>query len=238
VVGRGGLSAEPARPGECASGTLCQCRETVYLDDRPLRRVEARQLVGPGRFWADYPGDRICIGDDPAGHLVEVARAPAAVAGRARDVEADRFVIEQFANPAQAGAVQADGDRWTIAHNEVRSNSGTGIHATGGRVLANHIHHNGQLGLLGTGDGQLVEGNEIDHNNTAGFSDLWEAGAPSSPAPTAWSSVATTSATRRPAAVDRHQQHPDHHRGRPGPVNPSHGIFHEISYEAVIPTTA
>jgi hypothetical protein len=232
---RGGLPATPDRHGECASGTLCQYREAVYLDGRPLRRVEGRRLVGPGRFWADYPGDQVWIGDDPAGRSVELARAPAAVAGPAHDVEVEGFVIEQFANPAQAGAVQADGGGWTIAHNEVRRNSGTGVHATGGRVLANHIHHNGQLGLLGTGGGQLVEGNEIDHNNTAGFSDLWEAGG--------------TKFARTDGLVIRGNN--VHHNVGPGlwtdinnirttiegnlvHANTSHGIFHEISFQAVI----
>jgi hypothetical protein len=164
-----------------------------------------------------------------------VARAPAAIAGPARNVTVEGFVVEHFANPAQRGAIQSDGGGWTIRGNEVRANHGTGIHATGGRVLANHIHHNGQLGLLGTGDGQLVEGNEIDHNNTEGFSPLWEAGG--------------TKFARTDSLVVRGNN--VHHNNGPGlwtdinnirttiehnvvHANTSHGIFHEISYSAVI----
>jgi len=231
----GGLPAEPAPHGECDRGRLCQDNETVYLDGRPLRRVASRGLVGPGQVWADYGNDRIWIGDEPDGRMVEVARAPAAIAGRARDVTVEGFVVEHFANPAQRGAVQSDGGGWTIGGNEVRANHGTGIHATGGLVVGNHIHHNGQLGLLGTGDGQLVEGNEIDHNNTEGFSPLWEAGGTKfartdglvvrandvhhNTGPGLWTDINNIGTT-----IERNVVH----------ANTSHGIFHEISYRAVI----
>ena len=232
---RGALPAEPTLHGECVKGALCQYPETVYVDDRPLERVEDRQRVRPGRFWADYAANEIWIGDDPAGRVIEVARAAAAIEGAASGVAVEGFVIEKFANPAQRGAVHAEGGGWTIERNEVRANHGTGIHATGGRVRTNHIHHNGQLGLLGTGDGQLVEANEIDHNNTAGFSALWEAGGTKfagtdgllirannvhhNTGPGLWTDINNIRTT-----IERNVVH----------ANTSHGIFHEISYRAVI----
>jgi hypothetical protein len=155
---------------------MCQHAQTVYVDNGPLERVGSRELVGSGRFWVDDNASRIWIGDDPTGRTVEVSHAPAAIAGSAKNVVVQGFVVEKFANPAQHGAVHADGGGWTIERNEVRANHGTSIYATGAQVLYNHIHHNGQLGLGGTGGSQLVEGNQIDNNNTAGFSPLWEAG--------------------------------------------------------------
>lgn len=231
----GVLPAEPTLHGECLEARLCQPPETVFVDDRPLERVGSRAEVSPGRFWADYQAGELWIGDDPAGRRIEVARAPGAIAGAAEQVVVSGFIIEKFANPAQRGAVHADGAGWRIERNEVRANHGTGIHATGGQVLANHLHHNGQLGLLGTGDGQLVEGNEIDHNNTAGFSALWEAGG--------------TKFARTDGLVVRGNN--VHHNSGPGlwtdinnirstiegnvvHANASHGIFHEISYRAAI----
>ena len=232
---RGELPDEPFLHGECDRGVRCRYSESVFLDDRPLERVGSRALVGPGRFWADYGANELWIGDDPAGRRVEVARVEAAIAGRAKGVGVEGFVVERFANPAQRGAIQADGGDWTIEHNEVRHNHGTGVHATGGRVLGNHLHHNGQLGLLGTGDGQLVEGNEIDHNNTAGFSPLWEAGGTKfartdglviransvhhNLGPGLWTDINNIRTT-----VERNIVH----------ANTGHGIFHEISYRAVI----
>jgi hypothetical protein len=145
------------------------------------------------------------------------------------------FIVERFVNPAQRGAINAEGGGWTIEHNQVRAHHGTGVSTTSGHVLDNHIHHNGQLGLGGTGNGQLVEGNQIDHNNTAGFSPLWEAGGSKF--------VHTDSLVMRGNSV--------HNNRVPGLwtdinnvrttiehnimyANTSHGIFHEISYRAVI----
>lgn len=221
---RGGLPAEPARHGECASGTLCQYRETIYLDDRPLRRVEARQLVGPGRFWADYPGDRIWIGDAAAGHLVEVARTPAAVAGRASDVEVDGFVIEQFANPAQAGAVRPTGMAgpspttrcgaiaapastrpaggcWPTTSTTTASSACSGP-ATASSSRATRSTTTTRPASRTSGR----PGHQVRPHRRPGHP--WQQRPPQ----------------HRPGAVDRHQQHPDHHRGQPGP--PQHQPRH------------
>ena len=231
----GQLPASPTTHGECAEGDGCRLAETVFYDDQRLRRVTRRADVGPGRFYADYPGNAIWVGDDPSGHVVEVARAEAAVAGKAEGVLVDGFVIERFANPAQRGAVHALGPGWQIQRNEIRFNHGVGLYSVSARVLGNHVHHNGQLGLGGGGNDQLVEGNEIDHNNTAGFSMLWEAGGAK------WA--------RSVGLVVRGNT--VHHNQGPGlwtdinnietlyqdnvvHANASHGIFHEISYRAVI----
>ena len=150
------------------------------------------------------------------------------------------FIIEKFANLAQRGAVHADGAGWRIERNEVRANHGTGIHATGGQVLANHLHHNGAYWPArdrrrAAGGGQR---NEIDYVNTAGFSALWEAGG--------------TKFARTDGLVVRGNN--VHHNlvlglqtdinnirstieGNVVHVNASHGIFREISHRAAIRTT-
>jgi Right handed beta helix region len=232
---RGELPTKPTLHGECATGTLCQYTNTVYMDDRPMKRVGSRDLVGPGRFWTDHDANSIWIGDDPTDRRIEVARAPAAIAGGAKDVVVQGFVVEKFANPAQRGAIHFDGGGWRIERNDVRANHGMGIYAIGGQVLHNHIHHNGQLGLGGSGDDLLVEGNQIDHNNTAGFSPLWEAGGTKfvrtdglvirgnnvhdNMGQGLWTDINNIRTT-----IERNHVH----------ANSGHGIFHEISYRAVI----
>ena len=131
--------------------------------------------------------------------------------------------------------MRALGRDWQVRRNDIRLNHGHGLYALGGQVLGNRIHHNGQLGLGGGGNDQLVADNEIDHNNTAGFSALWEAGG------TKWAE------TRRLVV----RGNSSHHNQGPGlwtdinnigtlyegnivHANASHGIFHEISYDAVI----
>jgi parallel beta-helix repeat protein len=101
--------------------------------------------------------------------------------------------------------------------------------------VGNRLHHNGQLGLGGDDDYNVVTNNEIDNNNTAGFDMLWEAGGMK------WTS--STGLTVSDNDV--------HHNNGPGlwtdinnvdttyerntvHNNTSHGIFHEISYSATI----
>jgi hypothetical protein len=232
----GYLPTEPKVHGECVDGyDGCGYAEAVFLDDRQLWRVTSRDELTPGRFYEDYAANAIWIADDPDGRVVEVARTEAAVTGNVEGVLLEGFVIEKFANSAQDGAVQALGREWQIRRNDIRWNHGRGLYVSGGQVLGNHLHHNGQLGLGGIGDDQLVAGNEIDHNNTAGFSALWEAGG------TKWAE------TRRLVVRGNRA----HHNQGPGlwtdinnidtlyegntvHANASHGIFHEISYAAVI----
>jgi parallel beta-helix repeat protein len=232
----GYLPAQPEVHGECVRGyDGCRYAEAVFYDNRQLWRVGSRDQLAPGRFYEDYETNTVWIADDPDGHVVEVARTEAAVTGKVAGVLLEGFVIEKFANPAQEGAVRALGPDWRIRRNDIRLNHGHGLYALGGQVLGNRIHHNGQLGLGGGGDDQLVADNEIDHNNTAGFSALWEAGG------TKWAE------TRR--LVVRGNR--SHHNQGPGlwtdinnigtlyegntvHANASHGIFHEISYDAVI----
>jgi parallel beta-helix repeat protein len=134
--------------------------------------------------------------------------------------------------------VEPHGPRWLIAHNDIRLNHGHGIQVSSDGVIvrANRLHHNGQLGIGAGGvNGQLVEDNEIDHNNTAAFSSRWEAGGAK------W-------AETRNLTVRRNRSHDN---GGPGlwtdincvdvlyegnsvSGNAGGGIRHEISYRAVI----
>jgi hypothetical protein len=64
-----------------------------------------------------------------------------------------------------------------IENSEMRLNHGAGIRLGNQMsVVGNHIHHNGQIGVVGVGDSVLMEGNEIAFNNFAGFNPGWEAG--------------------------------------------------------------
>jgi len=179
--GRGwSAAASPPRAppaGECASGGGCRDPDDVFRDDRPLRRVASRGAVRAGTFWVDARAGRVHVGDDPAGHRLEQAAVPAAITGEAGGVTVRGLVIEKFAAPAQRGALDAAGAGWRVLDNEVRLNHGIGVHAgDGARVLGNSVHHNGQMGLGGSGDGVLVQANEIAFNNYAGFDPGWEAG--------------------------------------------------------------
>lgn len=228
--------------GRCEPGrAACRFAEDVFIDDAPLEQVLDRTDLRSGTFFFDYDEDLIVVADDPGGHLVEATAVEQAIVGgdvdAADEVEVAGLVVEKFGNPAQTGAIQTgEGTDWLIVDNEVRHNHGVGVvSGTGARVLDNHVHHNGQMGLGGGGEGGLIEGNQIDHNNTAGFRSGWEAGG----AKWAWSTDLVVRGNHA------------HHNAGPGlwtdidnvgtlyvdnlvEDNADSGIFHEISYSATI----
>jgi Right handed beta helix region len=234
----GYLPSQPFVHGECVDGYRgCQYAEAVFYDNRQLWRVDTRDELAPGRFFEDYDANSIWIADDPSQRMVEVARTEVAVTGESRDVLVEGLTIEKFANPAQRGAVHAQGAGWRIQNNDVRLNHGHGVFSdsAGGEVVGNRLHHNGQLGLGGDGDDEVVTSNEIDNNNTAGFDMLWEAGGMKwfsstglrvsdndvhhNNGPGLWTDINNIHAT-----YERNFVH----------NNTSHGIFHEIGYSAII----
>jgi parallel beta-helix repeat protein len=178
-VASGQTQRNTASSGQCEAGfPLCAAADDVFFDNRLLQRVGSVGEVGPGRFFFDYGAQRIYIGDNPSGHLVEAAVATRAFTGAqssATGVTIRGIVVEKFANEASTGAIAANSG-WAIENNEVRLNHGIGIQG-GVSVRNNYVHDNGQLGLSLYGESdQLVEGNEIAYNDTAGYATQWEAG--------------------------------------------------------------
>ncbi len=168
--------------GVCQIGTLCQYQEDVYRDNVLLRRVGTLSAVGPGTFYFDYVNQIIYLGDDPTGHTLEGAATEYAFQGNAQGagggVTIQGLIIEKYATPASRATVgnTAPGDNWTISNSEIRYNHGTGVVVarTGTQVLNNFIHHNGQLGVGGSGtpglaQNALIRGNEVSYNNTLAF---------------------------------------------------------------------
>ena len=103
---------------------------------------------------------------------------PFAFESTAGDVLISNITVEKYASVAQKGAIHAtEGTGWTIENCEVRWNSGAGIGiGTGGRVRDCDIHHNGQIGIAGHGRDISIESNRIWSNNIYGFDYTWEAG--------------------------------------------------------------
>ena len=127
------------------------------------------------------------------------------------------------------------GGSWTIQDNEI-SYSTNGIHVGGSaRVLGNNVHHNAIYGMTGSGDGILIEGNEIAYNRTNTSYD------PGNSSATKF--VLTKNLVVRNNWVHHNQGHgiwPDINNlnalieGNRVEDNWWIGIFYEISYSAVI----
>ena len=151
--------------------------ETVFLDNTPLKPVDALSKVVPGTFYFDYAADKIYIADSPTDHTVEAGKLTDAFHGSATNVTVQNLVIEKYDPQIQDGAIRG-GQGWTIRDNEVRLNYAVGISANGGsQIIGNYVHDNGQMGLGGSGNEILVQGNEIAKNGFwSGIDPLWEGG--------------------------------------------------------------
>src|SRR5215475_2098604 len=151
--------------------------ETVFLDNTPLKPVDALSKVVPGTFYFDYAADQIYIADSPTGHTVEAGKLTDAFHGSATNVTVQNLVVEKYDPMIQYGAIRGD-QSWTIRDNEVRLNYAVGIFAQdGSQIIGNYVHDNGQMGLGGGGNNILVQGNELARNGFwSGIDPNWESG--------------------------------------------------------------
>ena len=179
-----GQTQQGTTGGQCESGYPgCIYPEDLWVDNVLQRHVTALSAVTAGTWYFDYAGDRIYIGTNPTGHSIETSVTPYAFTGTAQGagsgVTITGLVIEKYATPTQMAAVGAMGTaaNWVINGNEVRDNHSIGVRlGTGAQILNNKLHHNGGMGVGGSGNNVLLENNEIAYNNTAHYDYGWEAG--------------------------------------------------------------
>lgn len=234
--------------GQCDPGfERCRNPEELFMDDVRLRHVTGLSAVGPGSWFLDYNTGRIYISDDPTGRTVETSVTTYAFHGAARDVTIRGLIIEKYANPAQHGAVHGkqdtmgeSGGGWIVEGNIIRSNHGAAIAIGDGmQILGNRLLENGQIGISGEFQrvlrGVIVLDNEIAYNNTAGFHSGWEAGG------TKFSNVdgltVKSNHVHRNAGPGLWTDGSNIHTLYEGNLveeNGGIGIFHEISYDAVV----
>lgn len=165
--------------------------------------------------------------------------ASQAFGGDASGVTVIGFEVTNYANSPQQGAITGNGGGWVIENNEVHHNATVGIRVQGDSpvVRDNIIHHNGQLGIAAayTTNG-LIQGNEIGSNNwQQEYSYEWEAGGSKF-----WSN--TNLAIKGNYVHDNHgpglwcdtNNYNILYDGNRVENNYANGIFHEVSYNAVI----
>ncbi len=185
-VANGFLPEKPDTYGVCLRAA-CSYAQDVFFDGSPLIRVLRLADLASGMFYERFETNQIFLADDPAGHVIEQAFAPTIIQvcqpGEvcSNGVTVQGLVVEEAANRAQIGAIDAEGvNGWRVLKNEIRYNHGPGLIADGSLIQSNYIHENGQIGIDGTslptpGQEVILE-NEIALNNTAGYSVEWEAG--------------------------------------------------------------
>lgn len=235
----GGQNQSISGGGECADGyPRCTYPEDLYMDNKIMKHVASQGEVTSGTFFFDYAGDRIYIKDNPAGHTMEVCTARRAFGGSATNVLIKNLIVEKYAIPGQKGAIGDNREHkgWTIESCEVRYNHAVGIAISDRSIVRDcYMHHNGQMGICAKGIGGLIEENEISYNNTAGYKWGWEAGG---------SKFAYCESLTVRNNYVHHNFGPglwtdidNYHTLYEGNVvdsNQSMGIFHEISWDAII----
>lgn len=236
---QGGQTQSGQTHGDCDTGYPgCIYPEDLFMDDIPLIHVTTLAAVTTGSWYFDYSANNVYMADNPAGHKMEISTARRAFGGSVNNVTIKNLIIEKYAIPAQMGAIgdQYPGRNWIIENNEIRLNHGTGVIGIDKAIIrGNNIHDNGQNGVAMRGTGGLVDNNEISHNNYAGFNAGWEAGGTKfvytdslivsnnhvhdNAGPGLWTDIDNIHTTYEGNIVED---------------NRDAGIFHEISYDAVI----
>jgi hypothetical protein len=222
--------------GACRSGSACRLPEQLFRDGAALQQVTSLSGMSSEQWYFDYGANRIYVRFNPAGHFIEASVSETALRSSADNVTITGLVIEKYSNPAQLGAISADGSNWVVSANELRYNHGVGIRGGyNSNVRNNYIHHQGQIGITGTARYMLWEGNEVAYNNTEGFFEAWEAGG-------------SKLAVARDLTIRGNHFHHNDGRGIWTDIdvvnvliennlveyNLHAGIAHEISYDAVI----
>ena len=216
----------------------CQYPEDLFFDDRFLAHVRRLSDVGPGKWYFDYANDKMYFYDNPAGHRVEASVSRAAFEPTAENVTIVGITVEKYANPPQMGAIgdQYPSAGWNVLYNEVRWNHGPGIRlGSNSKGIRNFVHHNGHIGIGSSGSNVIWQENEVSYNTTGGFNWGWEGGGSKfaeskglkvrcnyvhhNYGPGLWTDISNENVLYEFNLVNDNQ---------------SMGIFHEISYEAVI----
>lgn len=100
--------------------------------------------------------------------------------GTAQNVGIQGFEIRNYTNPDQRGAIDTTGAQfWFVYGCNIHDNRGAGVALDGDFhiVRANHIHHQGQIGIkIRDGVGSRVEDNRFIDNNQRRVNWGWEGG--------------------------------------------------------------
>jgi hypothetical protein len=175
--------------GQCYPGVIgCIHPEDLFFNGTLYTRVNTYAAVVSGAWYLNYTNGNVYLANNPTGQTVQISTTRFAIGGgNVTSVVINGFVIEYYGSPANNGAVEGidyyqvtsiPSYNWLIDNNEIRYNHGAGVNLGDQMtVTGNYLHHNGQLGVGGTGNNVSVTNNEIAFNNAVGYSYAWAGGA-------------------------------------------------------------
>ena len=151
--------------------------DQLFLDGVPLRQVVDFDALETGTFLVDRARQRLFLGSDPSGYLVEVSvydEALELVRG-AEGSTVRGLGFAQFSPPAQdgeSGMVKGDAADLTFERNTFAFSAAVGlnIYAPGARIFDNQFVHNGLAGFgAWRADGLDMQRNRFAFNNRENF---------------------------------------------------------------------
>lgn len=188
-VGKITITPVTSVKGQCYPGVVgCLHPEDLFFNGKLYTRVNSASAVITGTWFINYTYGNVYLYDNPTGQNVIVSTTRFAIGGgNITSVVVNGFTIEYYGSPTNNGAIEGidyyhttsiPSFNWLIENNEIRYNHGTGVNLGDQMTVSNnYLHHNGQLGIGGTGDNITVTGNEIAFNNTVEYSWAWGGGA-------------------------------------------------------------
>lgn len=155
--------------------------DQVFIDGVRLVQVSSRSQVGPGTFYVDTTANRIYIGDNPSGRLVEVSNLGLAmfINHGAEGSLIRGLGVVQYApvyNPSvEQGMIRVLASRITFENNMFAQSAAAGVAVFGSDVVfrRNLFLHNGLVGIQGGSHRGLIEGNYFAFNNEKRFAPWW-----------------------------------------------------------------
>ncbi|MDH4145644.1 MAG: right-handed parallel beta-helix repeat-containing protein, partial [Acidimicrobiia bacterium] len=165
--------ADSGWPVGLTSSARSMLVDIVAIDGVQLQQVTSSGEVGATTFWVDS-ANRIWIGRDPNGHVVEVARRGRGLFARnVDDFTVEGLTFRHYATgPGNGGALEIWGTRTVIRDVTVVDNANAGIRLLGSAPLIEDTRaaRNGRIGaLLNNADGAIVRRSAFQGNNTEAF---------------------------------------------------------------------
>lgn len=153
--------------------------EQFFVDGDQLAEVTTRDAVVPGTFFHDRAADRVWIGDDPSGRLVEGSDLPWGIYLNHADGSSVRDIdVRRYATPlSNMAAVRAYADDLVLDGLKVSDNAYMGVSAIGDRITIRNTASldNGHLGMHAHLSRDLtIESATLLGNNREHF-DAWHA---------------------------------------------------------------
>jgi parallel beta-helix repeat protein len=152
----------------------------VTLDGTLLDKVGVRfrgvtygdpaSAVGVGGYFVDYDAGTIVLGDDPAGHDVELGVGAAGFTSTAADVTIRNVRLALFTSTGVHMLPGATG--WTLNDVSVETAHDSGVKLGDGAVMSGGaLSWNGRYGLNARGSNVTVDGIDVSHSDAAHYLD-------------------------------------------------------------------